>query len=122
MPEEKAEQPQRQGEAFPIYQLICDALHILEAQDVCVTVSVPRLDRWYEQRVGVPVTVAAWPEIERVLVLRINELKDMLKQKQKRVIMRVVGPCREWLAMKLYKTLYPHADAVQYIVDGVIDI
>lgn len=116
------QQPQPKGESFSLYQLISESLHLLEATDVCLTVHVRRIDRWYEERVGVPVTIAAWPEIERILVMRINEMKGMMREKKKRILMRIVGPCREWLAMKLYKTLYPHADVVQYVGDGVIDI
>lgn len=114
--------PKPGGESFALYQLVSDSLHVLDATDVCVTLSIPNLDKWYEQRLGVPVTVSAWPEIERILVLRINELKVILKPKGKRIVMRVLGPCREWIAMKTYKALYPHCEAVQYVGDGVIDI
>lgn len=117
MPEE--EPP---GETFPLYQLICDALHVLDAENVCVSLNVPKLDRWYEHRVGVPVTVTAWPEIERALLFRINEMKELLKGKHKPILMRVVGPCKNWLAMRLYKAMFPHAEKVQYVGDGVIDI
>ena len=105
-----------------LYALICDSMHLLDAVDVCVAVNAPKISEWYLKRIGVPVTIQAWNEIERTIIKRLQELKPLLKSKNKRVIIRLVGPCREWFAMKMYKTLYPHADVVQFVGDAVFDI
>jgi hypothetical protein len=50
-----------------------------------------------------------------VFLVRWHELKPHLAAKKIPVIFRLIGPVDAWIAMKIYKVIYPHVESVQYI-------
>lgn len=126
MSEESPIEPQKTPpeENLSLYAAICSIFDFIDGTPyVVVVVDIPKLEAFYRMRICVPIHVGTWVEIERTLIFRLNEVKPLLRKKGKPIQIRVIGPVQAWLGMKLYKTLYPHADQV-FFVDGqaVIEI
>lgn len=111
-------------ENLVLYGAVCGIFDFIDGDPhVVVVVDVPRLAEFYRNRIKVPIHIGTWNEIERTLLFRLNEVKPLLRKKGKPIQIRIIGPMETWLGMKLYKTLYPHADQT-FFVDGqaVIEI
>jgi hypothetical protein len=107
-----------------MYQAVCDAIFVVESSDtVAIVFDADKIHRWYQDRIGMPITLAVWPDIEAVLIYRVKEIKTYLSRKQKKLIIRLIHETNAtWLTLKIHKTLDPHCEIFQYVAAGVIDI
>jgi len=109
-------------ENLALYGAVCSIFEFIDGDpNVVVVVDIPRLQEFYRRRVCVPIHLGTWNEIERTLLARLNEVKPLLRKKGKPIQIRILGPVDSWLGMKLYKTLYPHADQM-FLAEGPVVI
>jgi len=111
-------------ENLALYGAVCSIFYFIDGDpNVVLGLEIPKLDAFYRQRVGVPIHLGTWPEIERTVLARLNEVKPLLKKKGKPIQVRIIGPVQAWLGMRLYKLVYPHADQVFYTEgEAIVDI
>ena len=123
MSEEKPKPPPAE-ENLSLYGAVSSIFYFIEGDpNVVVGMDISKLESFYRDRVGVPIHLGAWPEIERTILFRINEVKPLLKKKGKPIQVRIIGPVQAWLGMRLYKLVYPHADQVFYTEgEAIVDI
>lgn len=115
MSEENQQQKKPPEENLALYGAVSSIFYFIDGDpNVVVGLEIPKLEAFYRQRIGVPIHLGTWTEIERELLFRLNEVKPLLKRKGKPIQIRIIGPVPTWLGMRLYKTLYPHADQVLY--------
>jgi hypothetical protein len=122
------EQPQskppasKPEENIALYSAVCSIFHLLDGSTVCISLDYPRLSNWYKERIGVPITLASWEEVERTILFRLDEVKPILLKKGKPIQVRILGPVVAWEGMRLYRMFYPHADKVFLVESAVIEI
>ena len=111
-------------ENLALYGAVSSIFYFIDGDpNVVIGLEIPKLEAFYRERIGLPIHIGAWLEIERTILYRLGEVKPMLKKKGKPVQIRVIGPVETWLGMKLYKTLYPHADQILYTEgEAIIEI
>ena len=114
--------PAKPEENLALYSVVCSIFHILDATQVCISIDYPKLVQWYRDRIGIPITLAAWEEVERTILFRLDEVKPFLLKKGKPIQVRIIGPVAAWEGMRLYRMFYPHADKVFLIGEAVIEI
>jgi hypothetical protein len=108
-------------ENLSLYGAVSSIFYFIDGEpNVVMGLEIPKLEAFYRDRIGVPIHLGAWPEIERTILFRLNEVKPLLKKKGKPIQVRIIGPVATWLGMRLYKTVYPHADQVFYTDGGAI--
>jgi len=106
-----------------IYQAVVGLTTISDKVEVLFTLDWDGVNQFYLMQVGIPFCANAWTEFERTLLKRLNEVKPMMLSKNKKLVARIFGETmRPWAAMRLYKALYPHFDAVIWIGDVAIQI
>jgi len=108
-------------ENLSLYGAVSSIFYFIDGEpNVVMGLEIPKLEAFYRDRIGVPIHLGAWPEIERTILFRLNEVKPLLKKKGKPIQVRIIGPIATWLGMRIYKTVYPHADQVFYTDGGAI--
>lgn len=112
----------RAEENVALYSAVCSIFHLLDGSQVCISLDYPKLSNWYKERIGVPITIAAWDEVERTILFRLDEVKPLLLKKGKPIFVRILGPVAAWEGMRLYRMFYPHAEKVQLVDSAVIEI
>jgi len=119
-----ADQTTPKEENVGLYQAVCNALFVMEtAEHLVITFNADTIHRWYADRIGIPLTYSAWPEVEPVLLFRIKELKDYLSKKKKPLLIRLIHEANAaWLTLKIHKALDPHCSIFQLVTTGVVDI
>jgi hypothetical protein len=119
LPKPPAPKPE---ENIALYSAVCSIFHLLDATQVCISLDYPKLVQWYRDRIGVPITLASWEEVERTILFRLDEVKPILMKKGKPIHVRIIGPVAAWEGMRLYRMFYPHADKVYLVESAVIEI
>jgi hypothetical protein len=112
----------RPEENLALYSAVCSIFHLLDSQQVCISLDYPRLVQWYRERIGIPITLAAWEEVERTILFRLDEVKPFLQKKGKPIHVRIIGPLSAWEGMRLYRMFYPHAEKVYLVGEAVIEV
>ncbi len=111
-------------ENLVLYGAISSIFYFIDGDpNVVIGVEMPKLEEFYRHRLGLPIHIGTWPEIERTLLFRLGEVKPIVKKKGKPIQIRIIGPVDTWLGMRLYKALYPHADQILYTEgEAIIEI
>lgn len=107
-------------ENLNIYGAVCSMFFFIEGTPIVVGLEISRLEAFYRERIGIPIHLGTWPEIERTILARIDEIKPLLKKKGRPIQVRIIGPVETWFGMRLYKILYPHADQILYTEGGML--
>jgi hypothetical protein len=128
MPEERPVTPASEETNVSMYAVLSRHFRFLEARNqagslVIVSFDMPSfIHEFFMGMVGIPFTLTAWPEFERVFLVRWHEIKPHLVAKKVPVTFRLIGPIDPWIAMKMYKIIYPHVESVQYVDVVVLEI